>query len=189
MAYPSSAGATRSGPTRYYFYYGGVRHYHGTRTWGQCNGHCNQDVYIDQVSFKIYYASGTQADTMLASTAKTALSRVWPSIDPTLVTTAASSVGGPHVQFTALLPDGTGTSAFADAVKNSVVYHCAGTMQSPLSSTSSFVDPGSVHCPQTVTVSVMQIATQAESGGAALTLPSLLCLVLAAVSTMSTMWR
>ena len=97
------------GPTRYYFYYGGVRHYHGTRTWGQCNGHCNQDVYIDQVSFKIYYASGTQADTMLASTAKTALSQVWPSIDPTLVTTAASSVGGPHVQFTALLPDGTGT--------------------------------------------------------------------------------
>jgi hypothetical protein len=184
MAYPSSAGATRSGPTRYYFYYGGVRHYHGTRTWGQCNGHCNQDVYIDQVSFKIYYASGTQADTMLASTAKTALSQVWPSIDPTLVTTAASSVGGPHVQFTALLPDGTGTYAFADAVKNSVTNYCLSNIPSPLSSTGM-----PVSCPQTVAVSVMQIATQAESGGAALTLPSLLCLVLAAVSTMSTMWR
>ena len=47
----------RSGPTRYYFFYGGTRHYYGTRTWTTCNPgpnkRCDQSVYLDQASWTI----------------------------------------------------------------------------------------------------------------------------------------
>lgn len=168
----------RSGPTRYYFYYGGVRHYHGTRTWNQCNGHCDQDIYIDQATFNVYYAPGTTTVTNAA--ASQALRSVWPTLSSALVTSTFSNVGGPHTSYSVLLPDGASSYSFTNAVKNCVDGQCVNNVPCALFTEST----GAASCPQTVSVSVMQVATQAESDGAALTLPSMIAVVLAAVSAL-----
>ena len=180
--------AACSGPTRYYFYYGGVRHYYGTRTWGSCNGHCNQDVYIDEAQFHITYEAGTDT-SFIAAAAKSALQQVWPSLDSRMVSTNVLFGNPPRVSFNALLPDGTSPLAFSNAVKSCLDRAC-GTVpgscplaQAPATD-SLMVTTGRASCPQSVSVSMRQISTQAESGGAALTLPSMVCLVLAAVAAL-----
>ena len=169
--------SVRSGPTRYYFYYGGVRHYHGSRTWNQCNGHCDQDIYIDQATFNVYYAPGSFVSP---GQAVNALQAVWPTTIAQLVTATFSTVGGPHMSYSVLLPDGTSTASFSNAVRNCVALECANGAAS--GSCALFTVSGATaFCPQTTSVSVMQVATQAESDGAALTLPSMIVLVLSAL--------
>lgn len=179
-----------SGPTRYYFYYGGNRHYYGTRTWGHCNGHCDQDVYIDEAEFVVDYADS--ARTPSESEAKQALLRLWPSLDPAMVS-VRSGYSSTSRHFSVLLPDGTSAYSFERAVKADVEGSCIGS-----SPTFTFSNAGCILCrpavgmdeypfncnPPTINVAIRQISTQAEAGGAALALPSMVCMVLAAAAVL-----
>ena len=169
-----------SGPTRYYFYYGGTRHYYGTRTWGQCNGHCDQDVYIDEAEFTLYY----QATVPTVAQAQVALQQLWPSLDATMISVTQSIRSSSARTFRLLLPDGTNAFSFQNAVKQCVEDACG---------TGVFVPnrcllapaPSTLDCSyRPASVAIRQISTQAEADGAALTLPSMVCLVLAAVSAL-----
>lgn len=107
-----------------------------------------------------------------------------------------SAATPPKMSFNALLPDGTSALAFSNAVKSCLDRAC-GAVSDPTyvpdstcplaqapSTDSNMVTTGRASCPQSVSVSIRQISTQAESGGAALTLPSMVCLVLAAVAVL-----
>jgi hypothetical protein len=171
--------ALRSGPTRYYFFYGGQRHYYGTRTWGQCNGHCDQDVYIDEAEFDIYYGNAPSTTEAAAS-----LQMLWPSLDQSMMTTT-TGVPSTARHFRVLLPDGTSGASFANAVKQDVERACVNGNFDENAGSVLARTPYTLDCTYpTVTVAIRQISTQAESGGAALTLPSMVCLVFAAVAVL-----
>ena len=172
-----------SGPTRYYFFYGGTRHYYGTRTWGQCNGHCDQDVYIDEAEFTIYYADDNTAPPEMQ--AQAALDQLWPSVDVTMVSVTRSIPSSART-FRLLLPDGTSAASFSAAVKQCVENACGTGVFVPnrcqLAPSPFMLDCSPAH--RTASVAIRQISTQAEADGAALTLPSMLCLALAAVAAL-----
>merc|ERR1712146_318625 len=106
------------GPTRYYFFYGGQRHYYGTRNWGQCNGHCDQDVYIDEAEFIVYYD-----DAPSTSAALDGLQMSWPGLDRSLISVTTGIVPTAR-HFRLLLPDGSSPASFAQQVKSDVERAC-----------------------------------------------------------------
>jgi hypothetical protein len=157
---------SRSGSTQYYFFYGGVRHYHGVRFWERCDGHCEQTVSVDQASFRVdyaYYNYRTTSDSELSAAATSALVAVWPMIKPELVTVIPSNVGGMHVAYTVFLPDGTNKDAFEETVRSCVERACSGE------TTCALVQPpgatelttGEAKCPQTIEVAYTTVSAVA----------------------------
>ena len=148
----------RSGPTRYYFFYGGTRHYYGTRTWNQCNGHCDQSVYLDQASWTINAVGGTPPQFSGYETPnqiKRAISAQWIGVNQNLIqVTCASTTCSVQV----MLPDGSSKYQFQSTIQNG----CPVDGSGGAAYTSQGVNPGgTVSCSP---VSLTRVAVQPESG-------------------------
>ena len=148
----------RSGPTRYYFFYGGTRHYYGTRTWNQCNGHCDQSVYLDQASWTINAVGGTLnpfSGYETPNQIKRAISAQWIGVNQNLIqVTCASTTCSVQV----MLPDGSSKYQFQSTIQNG----CPVDGSGGAAYTSAGVNPGgTVSCS---TVSLTRVAVQPESG-------------------------
>ena len=143
----------RSGPTRYYFFYGGTRHYYGTRTWSQCNGHCDQSVYLDQASWTMTAVGGTGFsgyDT--PNQIKSAIAAQWIGVNQNLIQVNCASTTC-NVQV--MLPDGASKYQFQSTIQQ-------GCLGGGSAYTSVGVNSGgTVSCS---TVLLTRVAVQAESG-------------------------
>ena len=148
----------RSGPTRYYFFYGGTRHYYGTRTWNQCNGHCDQSVYLDQASWTINAVGGTPPQFSGYETPnqiKRAISAQWIGVNQNLIQVTCSST---TCSVQVMLPDGSSKYQFQSTIQNG----CPVDGSGGAAYTSAGVNPGgTVSCSA---VSLTRVAVQPESG-------------------------
>lgn len=193
----------RSGPTRYYFYIGGHRHYYGTRNHGQCNGDCNQDVFMNKAAGTMW-VSAPAGQLLNQADFKSKLSKISRNlggtygISPSLISVdsninvPANDVGGYRpVSFSIYLPDGVNAVQFEGDLELQAcsIGSSLSTAFSPWTLADQSV-PGSP-CAigagrSAVFVTRVKVQASAVAGGAFSPMPSL---VLAACAALAWVWH
>lgn len=180
-----------SGPTRYYFFIGGHRHYYGTRNHGQCNGDCDQSVYMTKLTATVNVGNGFNPE--LTETFRTKLVSAVPGYGVTSPMVTVNSVGTVNsdgyypVTFSIFVVDGASASQLANYISTGTC-SASSTFQTTFSPfTMDNTHGGTSPCNSAGQLTVHQQLIRANpqaDGGALTSLPSAALLLASAAAAM-----